>query len=352
MITVIIIDDSATIRTMFTSMLSKDPQIHVIASAHDPFDAREKIRLHNPDVVTLDIEMPKMDGLSFLEKIMALRPMPVVMASTLTTKGADATLKALELGAVDYVAKPVLMDAHHLALFEAELIEKVRHAARANIKAAPKVRAEKPTMAKTGHFIEQCLIGIAASTGGVEAIRDVICRLPKNMPPIVITQHMPALFTASFAKRLDSMSALHVCEAAHNMPIQADHVYVAPGGYHLTIRQKNTSLACALNDGPMVSGHRPAADVMFDSMSRLTAYHCIGAILTGMGSDGANGLYALRHCGGRTFGQSEASCVVYGMPRAARKRGSTELELPLNDIADRLIQLSSHQEERHVHSLT
>lgn len=347
MIKVIVIDDSHTIRSLFTAMLSQDAGIDVVATAHDAYDAREKIRQYNPDVLTLDIEMPKMDGLAFLDKIMTLRPMPVIMASTLTLQGADITLQALEMGAVDYVTKPKMDDAQSLEHFAQMLVEKVKHAASVQVKPQAVLNTSKKSLLLNPTPIHPMLIGITSSTGGVEALRDIIHQLPANMPPIVITQHMPEYFTASFAKRLNSISAMHVQEASNGLRIVPGNVYVAPGNYHLAIIKRNNGLFCQLQDGELVSDHRPSGDVMFGSMAQIAHYMRIGIILTGMGQDGAKGLLALRQSGAQTLGQSEASCVVYGMPRVAKQLGAVEREVPLANMARELVQLCSSWEERY-----
>ncbi|NBO17626.1 MAG: chemotaxis response regulator protein-glutamate methylesterase [Proteobacteria bacterium] len=347
-IKVIIVDDSASMRGLFSAMLGAAPDIEVVALAEDPYDAREKIRQHNPDVVTLDVEMPKMDGLTFLERIMTLRPMPVIMVSTLTTQGADTTLRALELGAVDYIAKPELLDEARLAAFGESLVQKVRHAA--------KMRGRKPggfvpvQAAQRLTFSGDCrrqLIAIGASTGGVEALRDLLCYLPANMPPIVITQHMPELFTASFARRLDALVAPTVQEAQDGQRIEPGHVYIAPGNRHLEVVLRMGQIFCRVTEGPLVSGHKPSVDVMFQSVALLVNWRRVGVLLTGMGHDGAQGLLALRQSGSRTLGQSESSCVVYGMPRAAMQAGAVERELALEAMPRAIVQLCETQETQY-----
>ncbi len=335
---VIIVDDSASIRDLFSSLLSSDPSLEVVATAEDPFDAREKIKRLNPDVITLDVEMPKMDGISFLEKIMTLRPMPVIMASTLTSRGAETTLRALEIGAIDYITKPGLSDAASVQRFRDDLIRKVKCAADAGSRIQPRLRRQAVlnipgfTAPNTRH-----LIAIGASTGGVEAIREILIRLPANVPPVVITQHMPEVFTASFAARMDGMCAMTVQEAAEGLPILPGNAYIAAGNYHLEVAQKSDRLTCCLSAGPLVSGHRPSVDVMFRSLAAIKNKKVVAAILTGMGHDGAAGLLALRQAGFRTLGQTEASCTVYGMPKAARQMGAVEKECSLADMAHELL---------------
>jgi two-component system chemotaxis response regulator CheB len=337
-ITVLIVDDSALIREMFHEMLSSQPDIEVLDTACDPIEAREKIKQLNPDVLTLDIEMPKMDGISFLEKIMVLRPMPVVMASTLTQKGAIATLRALELGAFDYVSKPSLSQTRDtIGALKNDLITKVRAAAHANMAHRNNARQSpdvpiiipfRPIGGKSRH-----IIAIGASTGGVEALREIFLRMPENCPPIVITQHMPESFTKSFADRLNSLSQVNVCEAKNHDRLKDGHAYIAPGGArHMKIVKVGMDLVCKLEEGPLVSSHRPSVDVLFQSMAENIGTRAVGIILTGMGKDGALGMKAMRDAGAYNIGQNQATCVVYGMPQMATKAGATHIELPLNDI--------------------
>lgn len=337
-ITVLIVDDSALIRNIFTEILSEHPQIEVIGTASDPLEAREKIKQLNPDVLTLDIEMPKMDGISFLEKIMALRPMPVIMVSTLTQKGADATIRALEIGAVDYVAKPV---SNHnkdtLGALKEELTSKVVNAASARFKS--KVIAQNSAIIKFTPPIggNKRIIAIGASTGGVEALRDLFLRLPANCPAIVITQHMPEHFTKSFAARLDNISQLRVEEASNHARLKDGHAYIAPGGLHLKILRVGVDFVCKLEDSQSVSGHKPSVDVLFNSVAEAVGEKAVGVILTGMGKDGAEGMLAMRKAGAYNIGQDEASCVVYGMPKVACNLGGVHLQAPLNKIAETML---------------
>lgn len=340
-ITVLICDDSALIRQMFSELLSSAPDITVVDTANDPLDAREKIKLHNPDVLTLDIEMPKMDGLSFLERIMNLRPMPVVMASTLTQKGADATIRALELGAFDYISKPI---HHHtretIGALGEELIAKVRAAATSNIRHRNTNAHTTVSTMLTFSPPKQpahTIIAMGSSTGGVEALRDVLTVLPANMPPIVIAQHMPENFTASFAARLNTLCAMEVQEARHHCRLQPGNVYIAPGNQHLRITKIGMDYVCKLDDGALVSSHRPSVDVLFHSVAEAAGKHAVGVILTGMGRDGAEGLLAMRQAGGATIGQNESTCVVYGMPRVAFTLGAVEKQASLYDIPKHMI---------------
>jgi two-component system, chemotaxis family, protein-glutamate methylesterase/glutaminase len=337
-ITVLVVDDSALIRQMFKEMLSSEPDIEVLDTASDPLDAREKIKRLNPDVLTLDIEMPKMDGLSFLEKIMTLRPMPVIMASSLTQRGAEETIRALEIGAFDYISKPVTSQTHDtIGLLKQELVTKVRAAARSNAAhrrgvshhsgQAPNIVPFHPPGGRSRH-----IIAIGSSTGGVEALRDIFLRLPANTPPIVITQHMPETFTKSFAARLDSLSQVNVSEAVNHARLKEGHAYLAPGNLHLKIVKVAGDFVCKLEEGPPVSGHRPSVDVLFHSVAEAIGDRAVGVILTGMGKDGAQGMKEMREHGAYNIGQNQATCVVYGMPQVATKVGATHVELPLSEI--------------------
>jgi two-component system chemotaxis response regulator CheB len=335
-ITVLIVDDSALIRQLFKEMLAPEADIHVIGTANDPYDAREKIKQLNPDVLTLDIEMPKMDGLSFLEKIMSLRPMPVIMVSTLTQKGAAETLRALEVGAFDYISKPQGAQTRDaLGRLQSELAEKIRAAARANIRPGQRIDPQKPVRV-IGYTPPRRggpeLIAIGSSTGGVEALREIFLQLPSNLPPIVITQHMPESFTASFAARLNDLSQLVVAEAAEGDVLKSGYAYLAPGNQHLRINREKNRLVCHLSVDGLFSGHRPSVDIMFASVAQAAGAKAVGVILTGMGKDGAAGLLEMRQAGAYTIGQSANSCVVYGMPKAAQTIGAVATELPLSEI--------------------
>lgn len=327
---VLVVDDSPTMRGLISAALRRDPEIEIVGTAADPLEAREAIKRLNPDVVTLDIEMPNMDGLSFLEKIMRLRPTPVVMVSTLTQAGAEATLTALELGAVDCVAKPGAGSTAQEAF--AELAAKVKAAARSRVR--PLGDAATPVR-PAGYRAREAVVAIGASTGGVEALLAVISQFPDTCPPTVITQHMPATFTRSFAARLDKASGATVTEAEDGAPLEPGRVYVAPGGdRHLDV----VGGRCRLREGEPVSGHRPSVDVLFRSVARQGAA-AVGVILTGMGRDGADGLLAIREAGGRTLGQNEATSVVYGMPRAALELGAVERQLPLARLGQAVLDL-------------
>jgi len=332
-ITVLIVDDSALIRQMLTSMLNSDPAIEVVGAAADPLIARQMIKQLNPDVLTLDIEMPKMDGIAFLEKIMSLRPMPVVMISSLTQQGADVAIRALEIGAVDYIGKPTSDVKAGLEDKTAEVIRKVKIAAKAKVfaKRAPTSGASTNIAYSAYKTTEQVII-IGASTGGVEALREIITALPANSPAVLVTQHMPGSFTTSFSKRLDSLSKVTVVEASDNQRVLPGHVYIAPGGLHLELARSGANYICAIQDEAPVSGHKPSVDVLMTSAAKVARDNAIGVILTGMGRDGAEGMLAMRNAGAYTVGQDEASSIVYGMPKAAFELGAVEKQYPLKNI--------------------
>lgn len=336
-IKVLVVDDSKFIRTLFTGLLNEYPDIEVVGSAEDPYDAREKIKTLNPDVLTLDVEMPKMDGISFLEKIMKLRPMPVVMASTLTKEGADVTIRALELGAIDYVTKPSSTFIQSgITELGNSLADKIRVAANANVRAAQDMSHPHIPQHITEHsFDKNKIIAIGASTGGVEAIREVITRLPANSPPVLITQHMPEKFTEMFAKRLDNITKIKVQEAQDGMLLKAGNAYIAPGNYQMgVVKDQSKGFKIKISDSDPVSGHKPSVDYMFDSVASVIGDKAVGIILTGMGKDGANGMLKMKQSGSYNIGQSQDSCVVYGMPKAANDSGAVDLELPVEKIAD------------------
>lgn len=356
---VLIVDDSAVVRQLLGEMLARDPGIDVVGTAADPLIAREKIQRLRPDVLTLDIEMPRMSGLEFLEQLMRMRPMPVVMVSTLTERGAAATLQALSLGAVDVVAKPKASVAAEFERSAADIVARVKHAAKARIR--PAVRGE-PTppvsvlpartpaipsgpsavrpMPATAAEGDAHLIALGASAGGTEALRVVLQGLPAHAPAVVLAQHLPANFSAAFAERLDRHSAMHVREARDGEDILPGHAYIPPGGRHLAIVRHGRGWRCAVEDGPPVNRHKPAVDVLFHSVARHAGARAIGALLTGMGDDGARGLLAMRAAGARTLVQDEATSVVWGMPGAAMRLGAAADALPLDGIASRLLELS------------
>jgi two-component system chemotaxis response regulator CheB len=334
---VLIVDDSAVMRQLLSNLLSADPEIEVAGTAADPFIARERIKTLNPDVVTLDVEMPHMDGLTFLRKIMTLRPMPVVMISTLTQSGAETTLQALECGAVDFIAKPSGDFANGVEELAEELQRKVKAAADVRVgesRLAPLTQVPRRPRARreTGK-----IVFVGASTGGVEALKALLTGLPADCPPVLITQHMPPKFTTGFAERLNRQCPMAVSEAADGDPIVAGHVYIAPGSHHLEIARAGSRLVCHLSDAPPVSGHRPSVDVLFRSAARVSGKSAIGAILTGMGKDGAEGLLEMRRAGAVTLGQDEKSALIYGMPRAAFERGAVMQQHSLAHMADAIL---------------
>ncbi len=337
---VLVVDDSAVMRQLLSTLLAEDPEIEIVGTAPDPLVARDRIKALNPDVITLDVEMPHMDGVSFLRKIMTLRPMPVVMISTLTQAGAEITLEALEIGAVDFIAKPVTNVAQELAAIASELQAKVKTAARTKVGAHRAAAAAVAPRAPRPHkFVSsgEKIVVIGASTGGVEALKAVLMGLPADCPPVLITQHMPPRFTAAFAERLNRECPMAVSEARHEDAVEQGHVYIAPGSHHLELVRKGTGFACAINDGPPVSGHRPSVDVLFRSAVRAAGPKAVGVILTGMGKDGAEGLLELRRTGAMTLGQDEATALIYGMPRVAFERGGVAKQLPLSHVADAIL---------------
>ncbi len=334
---VLVVDDSALIRALLTEVLESDPRLEVCGAATDPYEARELIKQLHPDVITLDIEMPKMNGIAFLKNLMRLRPMPVVMISTLTQDGAPATLQALELGAVDFVPKPKNEGADSLAKYRDDICAKVYTAARANVRQTfsehvqPTIKVARIAegLGRAGYI---CALG--ASTGGTEAIKDVVTKMPENCPAIVATQHIPAAFSASFAKRLDRISAPTVYEAEHDQAIAPGNVYIAPGHSHLRVAKLGNQYVCKLDQGERVNRHRPAVDVLFDSVVEHAGNNCIGALLTGMGADGAAGLLKMREAGAHTIAQDEASSVVWGMPGAAVQMNAACEILAIDKVAE------------------
>lgn len=335
---VLIVDDSALMRQLLSMLLSADPGIQVVGTASDPYAARERIKALNPDVITLDIEMPHMDGLTFLRKIMTLRPMPVVMFSSLTQAGAEATLEALEIGAVDFVAKPTSDLANAMAALAETLQAKIKAAAQTRLRPRNSQAAQPPReRTKLGRPTGRIVV-IGASTGGVEALKALLMQLPADCPPTLITQHMPERFTGAFAQRLNRECPMTVSEATDQERIEAGHVYIAPGGtHHLELGRGGGYYFLSLIEGPPVSGHRPSVDVLFRSAARTAGRAAIGVILTGMGKDGAQGLLELRRSGAVTLGQDEDSSLIYGMPRVAFECGAVMRQFPLADMADAII---------------
>ncbi len=332
---VLVVDDSATMRALIRAALGRRPDLVVVGEAGDPLEAREAIRALNPDVITLDVEMPNMNGLEFLERLMRLKPMPVVMVSTLTQRGAEATLAALELGAVDCVGKPSGQ--------QDDSFERLAETVAAAASARPIRRETRTDVVQTESYAPgDRIVAIGASTGGVEALLTVLSGFPANCPPTVVTQHMPPNFTASFAARLDRVCAPNIAEAADGAELRPGHVYIAPGGLrHLEVRRLGERMSCRLVSGDPVTGHRPSVDVLFRSVAAAVGARAVGALLTGMGRDGAQGLLELRRNGAATIGQDENTCVVFGMPRAADEIGAVERQLPLHRIAAGILSAAS-----------
>jgi len=353
-IRVLIVDDSALVRSLLSDILATDPGIEVVGVAGDAHVAREKIKQLNPDVLTLDVEMPKMDGITFLRNLMRLRPMPVVMVSSLTERGADVTLDALALGAVDYLSKPRIDLAATLKNYGEELIEKIHAASRASVRALDPRRAAaigakttysttvllKVPMPKQQLRTTDRIIAIGASTGGTEAIKEVLMRLPPDAPGVVIAQHIPKAFSGAFAKRMNDCCDVMVCEAQDGQQVLAGHVYIAPGDKHLMVIRDGARYVCRLDDGEPVNRHKPSVDVLFRSVARNAGRNAIGALLTGMGKDGARGLKEMCNAGSRTIAQDEATSVVWGMPGEAVALGAVQHVLPLENLAAKILSLA------------
>ena len=345
-ITVVVVDDSALVRSILTEIINRQRDMVCIGAAADPLVAREMIRSLNPDVITLDVEMPRMDGLDFLSRLMRLRPMPVVMVSTLTERGAEVTMRALELGAVDFVAKPKIGVADGIRQLADDITDKIRIAAKAQIRrtAAPSAAvadgsAAKPAaVASIGRLSTEKIIFIGASTGGTEATKDVLINLPADSPAVVITQHMPPGFTRSYAARLDSLCRISVKEAQDGERILPGHGYLAPGGFHLSVERSGANYIARVRDGEPVNRHKPSVEVLFQSAARVVGPNAFGIMLTGMGGDGAKAMKEMRDAGSYNLVQDEASCVVFGMPKEAINAGAADEVLPLQKIAARLIE--------------
>jgi two-component system chemotaxis response regulator CheB len=338
-IKVLIVDDSALIRSVMKEIINSQPDMEVVGQAPDPIAARDLIKQTNPDVLTLDVEMPRMDGLDFLEKLMRLRPMPVLMVSSLTDRGSEITMRALELGAIDFVTKPKLSIQSGMLEYTDIIADKIRIASRAKVKARPIASAS--TQTGEGGVLPQLrnpltssekLIIIGASTGGTEAIKEFLIRMPSDCPGILITQHMPEGFTRSFAKRLDGLCKISVQEAEGGERILPGHAYIAPGHSHLLLARSGANYVTLLDDGPPVNRHRPSVDVLFNSSAQAAGKNAVGVILTGMGKDGALGMLAMKNAGAHNFAQDEASCVVFGMPREAIAVGATHEVAPLQAL--------------------
>lgn len=341
-IRIVVVDDSALVRSILSEIINCQPDMVCVGVANDPLVAREIIRELNPDVITLDIEMPRMDGLDFLTRLMRLRPMPVVMISTLTERGAEVTLKALELGAVDFVAKPRLGVVDGLSILSSEIVEKIRIAARANVKRRPTPTSDiAPVNASLQQSFRQKftwvstqkLVFIGASTGGTEAIKDFLMSVPPDFPAILITQHMPPGFTTSFAARLNGLCRLTVREAADGERVLPGHAYIAPGGMHLKVAKSGANYVVEVGDGELVNRHKPSVEVLFLSAAKVVGKNAFGVMLTGMGNDGARALRAMKDAGSYNYVQDEASCIVFGMPREAIAHGAADEILPPPAIA-------------------
>lgn len=338
-IKVLCVDDSALIRDLLSEIINSQPDMEVVAVAPDPLVARDLIKQHNPDVLTLDVEMPRMDGLDFLERLMRLRPMPVLMVSSLTQAGSEITLRALELGALDFVAKPSLGIRSGMLEYANDIAEKIRAAAKSRPRQARQAQAAPRATLKAPLVSSEKLIIIGASTGGTEAIRAVLEPLPANSPAILITQHMPGGFTRSFAERLNRLCSITVKEASDGERVLPGHAYIAPGDAHLKLARSGANYVARLDDGPPVNRHRPSVDVLFHSAATQAGRNAIGVILTGMGKDGAAGLLEMRQAGSATLAQDEASCVVFGMPREAIALGGAVEVVGLDEIPERLMAL-------------
>ena len=351
-IRVLVVDDSASVRQTMTALLQEDPEIEVIGAAQDPYAAARIIQDQVPDVVTLDVEMPRMDGITFLRKLMSQCPLPVVMCSSLTEEGSETLLQALEAGAVDIILKPRIGVADHLAEHRQQIRDVVKGAARARIRGirprmvTPEARnnADVVLAAPSGRAMSrttEMVVCLGASTGGTEALREVLEALPANAPGILVVQHMPEKFTRSFAQRLDSLCAMGVKEAENGDTVMRGHVLIAPGGKHMMLERQGARYQVSVRDGPLVSRHRPSVDVLFRSAARFAGSNAVGVIMTGMGDDGARGLLEMREAGARTFAQDEATSVVFGMPREAIARNAAEKVVPLETIAREVLRATA-----------
>jgi two-component system chemotaxis response regulator CheB len=359
-IRVVVVDDSALVRSLLTEIINKQPDMVCVGAANDPLIAREMIRELDPDVITLDIEMPKMDGLEFLSRLMRLRPMPVLMISTLTERGAEVTMRALELGAVDFVSKPRIGLTEGIKELSSSIVEKIRVAAAAQIR-----RVQSPTAALSadvrrggdgvfaspptliGRISTEKLICIGASTGGTEAIKEILVRLPADAPGVVITQHMPPGFTTSFAARLNTLCQITVQEAVNGARILPGHAYIAPGGFQFRVDRSGANYVCVVEDAEPVNRHRPSVEVLFKSAAKIVGRNAFGVMLTGMGNDGAKAMKEMKDSGSYNYVQDEATCIVFGMPREAILCGAADEVLPLGDIALALLQRLKGSSDRY-----
>jgi two-component system chemotaxis response regulator CheB len=354
-IRVVVVDDSALVRSLLAEIINRQSDMECVGTANDPLIAREMIRELNPDVITLDIEMPKMDGIEFLGRLMRLRPMPVLMISTLTERGAEVTMRALELGAVDFVAKPRIGLVDGIKDLAGQIVDKVRVAAQAHVRRSPVSAPSSSTSANSsvphnpsiGRISTEKLICIGASTGGTEAIKEILIKMPADSPGIVITQHMPPGFTTSFAARLNGLCQISVKEAAHGERVLPGHAYIAPGGKQFRIDKSGANYVCVVEDGETVNRHKPSVEVLFKSAARVVGRNAFGIMLTGMGNDGAKAMKEMRDAGSYNYVQDEASCVVFGMPREAILHGAADEVLPLLAIAPTLLTRLSGSNDRY-----
>ena len=341
----VVVDDSALVRSLLAEIINREPDMECVGAAADPLLAREMIRELDPDVITLDVEMPRMDGIDFLGKLMRLRPMPVVMVSTLTERGAEVTMRALELGAIDFVAKPKIGVADGIRALASDIAEKIRIAAQAQVRRAPAAAATPsgerqagPAPTAIGRLSTEKIIFIGASTGGTEATKALLMDMPSDSPAIMITQHMPPGFTSSYANRLDGLCRIAVKEAVNGERVLPGHAYIAPGGMHLSVERSGANYVARVQDGEPVNRHRPSVEVLFKSAARVAGPNALGVMLTGMGADGATAMKEMKDAGSFNLAQDEASCVVFGMPREAIACGATHETLPLGSIAGRLVE--------------
>jgi len=344
---VLVIDDSALIRSVMNEIINREKDMECVGAAPDPLVAREMIKELNPDVLTLDVEMPKMDGLDFLERLMRLRPMPVLMVSTLTEMGSNITFRALELGAVDFVSKPKLDIARGMEEYAIQITDKIRAAAQARVRRTPVTQVMIPDRysadailpSVSGRYAStEKLIVIGASTGGTEAIKEILTRLPADAPGVLVTQHMPEHFTKSFADRLNTLCKISVKEAEHDERVLPGHAYIAPGNSHLLLKRSGANYVVKLDQGPLVNRHRPSVDVLFRSAANVAGKNATGIILTGMGRDGVQGLLEMKKAGSYTIAQNEETCVIFGMPKEAIVAGGVCEVLPLQNIARRTME--------------
>ncbi len=339
-IKVLVIDDSALIRSLLKEIINSYPDLETVGAAANPFQARDMIKALNPDVLTLDVEMPEMDGLSFLEKLMRLRPMPVLMISSVTEQGSEAALRALELGAVDYLAKPKTGIAEGMQFYADEIAEKIRMAFSARVVKLGangyEVRTALPLLGNRISTTEKIVV-VGASTGGTEAIKEFLMRMPADAPGILITQHMPSSFTKSFANRLDGLCKIKVTEAVDGERVLPGHAYIAPGDWHLSLRRSGANYVTELSQSAPVNRHRPSVDVLFRSAARHAGKNVIGAIMTGMGKDGALGMLEMHQAGAYNLAQDEASCVVFGMPKEAIAAGGVDEVVGITDMTQRVL---------------